>query len=110
MQAPIMAEITQKAGANDITDKEMKKVLAYLVDNKRAYFIDGNYIHAAVVDTCRQKINAALDQTPAGLTVAQFRDLTQGNRKICLLLLQIYDNEGVTRREGDLRVRGNKRP
>jgi hypothetical protein len=38
-----------------------------------------------------------------GITVAEFRDLVGGNRKICLLLLAQYDSERVTKRDGDFR-------
>jgi hypothetical protein len=38
-----------------------------------------------------------------GITVAGFRDLIGGNRKICLLMLNLFDTEGVTYRDGDFR-------
>jgi hypothetical protein len=38
-----------------------------------------------------------------GISVAEFRDLVDGNRRICLDLLAVYDREGMTRRQGDLR-------
>jgi hypothetical protein len=38
------------------------------------------------------------------MTVAQFRDLVSGNRKLCLLLFAIFDREGMTQRAGDVRV------
>jgi selenocysteine-specific elongation factor len=38
-----------------------------------------------------------------GCTVADFRDLIGGNRKICLLLLNLFDSEGITVRKGDYR-------
>jgi hypothetical protein len=46
----------------------------------------------------------ALAKNPEGLTVAQFRDLVSGNRKICLLLYALFDSEGITERQGDVRV------
>jgi selenocysteine-specific elongation factor len=46
----------------------------------------------------------ALAEREGGMTVAEFRDLVSGNRKICLALLALYDAEGVTKRDGDLRV------
>jgi len=35
-----------------------------------------------------------------GISVAEFRDLVDGNRRICLDLLAVYDREGMTRRQG----------
>jgi hypothetical protein len=40
--------------------------------------------------------------------VAQFRDLVDGNRKMCILLFALFDGEGVTERRGDVRVRKEK--
>jgi selenocysteine-specific elongation factor len=104
MQTPVMADILTKAGGVGLAEKELKKVLAYLVDKKRAYAIEGNYLHAAVVDTSRTRLLTELAGRPQGMTVAQFRDLIDGNRKICLLLLQRFDAEGATRRDGDVRL------
>jgi hypothetical protein len=73
------------------------------VNRKILYNIDGNYIHTKVVDKCRKSLVDFLNSRQDGITVAQFRDLVNGNRKICLLLLVQFDREGTTYRDGDLR-------
>ena len=78
--------------------------MRYLVEKKEVYFIDDSYLHASVVDRCRKMLLKALAGRKEGMTVAEFRNLVEGNRKICLLLLAIYDSEGVTQRSGDLRL------
>ena len=45
-----------------------------------------------------------LKAMPEGITVAQFRDLVQGNRKTCVPLLELFDAQGITKRQGDVRV------
>jgi selenocysteine-specific elongation factor len=67
------------------------------------YNIDGNFIHTEVVDHCRRVLLRYLTEHEEGATVATFRDLVDGNRKICLLLINQYDGEGVTVRNGDYR-------
>lgn len=104
MQTPLMSELHALAGDNEIDDKELKLILNYLVDARKAYHHDNQYLHAAIVDRCREKLLRALAERGEGVTVAEFRDLVSGNRKICLLMLGIFDNEGVTERVGDLRV------
>ncbi len=104
MQTPLMSELKREADKRGLSEREFKEILRYLVKNQRAYFIEDSYLHASVVDGCRRALLADLAKRDAGATVAQFRDLVKGNRRICLLLLAIYDAEGVTRREGDLRV------
>lgn len=82
----------------------MKFVLNTLVKNKKAYSIEGNYIHSSIVDECRKKFIEALKSNPSGMTVAEFRDLIGANRKFCLLLLSQFDSEGTTLRIGDNRI------
>ncbi len=104
MRTPLMSELRREAGGRGLEERELKEILRYLVKNRRAYFIEDNYLHASAVDGCRQALLGELARLGGGMTVAQFRDLVRGNRRICLLMLAIYDSEGVTRREGDLRV------
>ncbi len=106
MQTPLMSEMNPAAQRRGIEERELNQYLRYLVSEERARFIDGNYIHVSVVDRCRDALAKALKQRPEGMTVADFRDLVGGNRKICLLLLAYYDEQGVTVRQGDLRVLG----
>jgi len=108
MQTPLMSEMTPASKRHGIGERELKQYLRYLVSEERARFIDGNYIHVSVVDECRAALVEALKERPEGMTVAGFRDLVGGNRKICLLLLGHYDEQGVTVRHGDLRVLGSR--
>ena len=104
MQTPLMSDLGALASRHKMDDHETNQILRHLVSNGKAYFIEREYIHASVVDRCRKKLLQALAERGKGMTVAEFRDLVGGNRKICLLLLAIYDGEGVTERQGDLRV------
>lgn len=104
MQTPLPNQLADLCRKHRIEDPEFKQIMRYLIENKKIYFIEDQYLFASVVDECRQKLLQALSQTPQGLTVAQFRDLVNGNRKICLLLLGRFDNEGITSRNGDYRT------
>jgi selenocysteine-specific elongation factor len=104
MQVPLKSELENLARKNQISDKDIKQILYYLIKEGRAYKINDEYVHASIVDSCRNKLLQKLAQTKQGLKVSDFRDLVSGNRKICLLLLAQYDNEGVTKRNGDFRV------
>lgn len=48
----------------------------------------------------------ALEEAP--FTLARYRDILGASRKPCQLLLEYFDECGFTRREGELRVRGEK--
>ena len=104
MQTPLMNEIISLAKQHGIDEKRLKQLLQYLVSSKMLYQVEGQYLHASVVDKCRSLLLAALVKEPGGLTVAQFRNLVSGNRKICLILYALFDSEGITERQGDVRV------
>jgi hypothetical protein len=60
------------------------------------------------VDAVRKTALAALAKDPAGLTVAQLRDLTGGTRRMAILLFQLFETEGIIKRVGDIRVLSKK--
>jgi len=104
MKTPLMSELVHEAQRQRINEDTVKNILRFLVENRSAYYQDGDYIHASVVDRCRTMLLKALAGRKDGMTVAEFRDLVHGNRKICLLLLGIYDAEMIVERSGDVRV------
>ncbi|MBD3317731.1 MAG: selenocysteine-specific translation elongation factor, partial [Chitinivibrionales bacterium] len=108
MQTPLTAELERIARKNGTDDREMRRILRHLVGTRTVYDIDGVYLHATVVDVVRKKLLGALMKRPRGLTVAEFRDLIGGNRKICLLLYTLFDREGITERRGDVRIPTDK--
>jgi selenocysteine-specific elongation factor len=64
----------------------------------------GLLMHAQVLDKVRQQLDAHLRER-GQITVAQFRELIGSNRKYALALLGYFDGEGLTLRQGDVRVR-----
>jgi selenocysteine-specific elongation factor len=103
-KTPLMSEMLDLARSTGMTEIELRRILRHLVGRGEVCFIDDNYVCTKVVEAARRTLLAALQNKPEGLTVADFRNLTNGNRKICLLLLGHFDDEGVTRRNGDLRL------
>jgi selenocysteine-specific elongation factor len=103
MKTPLMNELKTQAFKRNLTGKELKQVLYTLTLRGDIYRIKDDYIHAAVVEGCREKLVNELSRREGGITVAEFRDLVGGNRKICLLLLAQYDAEMLTVRDGDSR-------
>jgi len=103
-KTPLMSELIHASASQNIDERGLNNILRYLVEKKEVYYIDDSYLHACVVDQCRKMLLKALTSQEEGMTVAEFRNLVKGNRKICLLLLAIYDSEGITQRSGDLRL------
>jgi selenocysteine-specific elongation factor len=114
MNVPLMSELIPASLKKGISETRLNQILVLLSKRERLYSIDGNYIFKDIVDDCRKVLLKSLinsysgNSAPGGITVAQFRDLVKGNRKICLLLLAQFDREGITRREEDFRYLTDK--
>ena len=103
MQAPLPNQLKELADREKIGEKELKAIVHHLVSTGRIIKAEDTHIHVSVVDDCRKKLIEKLSNSSEGIKVADFRDLINGNRKICLLLLAHFDAEGTTVRQGDFR-------
>jgi selenocysteine-specific elongation factor len=61
------------------------------------------------VDELRERVLAHF-ATARVLTIAEFKAISGLGRKQAIPLLELFDKEGTSRREGDDRVRGNGGP
>ncbi|MCD4828352.1 MAG: selenocysteine-specific translation elongation factor [Candidatus Cloacimonetes bacterium] len=103
MHLPLLNNLIERAAEKGFDEGRLRQILRLLVHRGRAYYIEGNWIHAHVVDGVRQTLLKRLVATGEPITVADFRDLVKGNRRMCLPLINQFDKEGVTTREGDYR-------
>ncbi|MFH2096395.1 MAG: hypothetical protein ABIJ16_11865, partial [Bacteroidota bacterium] len=56
---------------------------------------DNEYVHAKVVDDIRPVLLAELNRKPEGILINEFRQLVQATKKICPMLIGIYENEKI---------------
>lgn len=94
-------------GAREATGaqpREVKAILAKLVREGVAVYAGELWFSRAAVDDLRAKIVAHLERSPR-LTIADFKTISGLGRKQAIPLLELFDREGVTRRDGDDRVR-----
>jgi len=101
MRTPLMSDLTDKCKTRGIDEKRLKQILFYLIARKRVIYYNGEYLHAQIVNPVRTKLIEYLKQHPEGCSVSQFRDLIGGNRKICVILFNIFDKEGIITRDED---------
>ncbi len=104
MHTPLWSELVPAALNEGIDELKLKQIMQLLVFKRKAYNLDGNFIHTTIVDNCRRILLEYLTEHEEGATVATFRDLTGGNRKINLLLINKFDREGITVRKDDYRL------
>ncbi len=110
--ARIMSNV-EKAGHNYLTfdDIESKypgsrRTLNFLRDDGRLKSIGTQFV---LTDKVWKEILAFIEQkleSQGQVTVAEFRDRFGSSRKYALPVLEYFDRLGITRREGDYRVKG----
>ena len=71
---------------------------------------DGVYFAASAVAAAAGVVAGLLSRRPDGVTVAEVRDEWGTSRKYAIPLLSYLDNNGITRRRGDLRIGGPRLP
>lgn len=67
---------------------------------------DGVWFAASALVEATSIVAAMLDARPTGVTVAEVRERLATTRKYALPLLALMDDQGITRRDGDLRTAG----
>ncbi|MFT3768954.1 MAG: selenocysteine-specific translation elongation factor [Minicystis sp.] len=91
--------------ATGATPKEVKAILAKLVRDGVAIHAGELWFARPSVEELRGKVLDHLARAPR-MTIAEFKDLSGLGRKQAIVLLEHFDREGTTRREGDDWVAG----
>jgi len=101
MKTPLMSDLTEKCKYRGVDEKRLKQILLYLIAKKKVVYQNGEYLHTEIVNPIRTKLLEYLKHHPEGCSVSEFRDLIDGNRKICVVLLNIFDREGIITRDDE---------
>ncbi|MBI5232344.1 MAG: selenocysteine-specific translation elongation factor [Coriobacteriales bacterium] len=97
-----VAELAKQAG---IEPGLARKVLGKLAAEGEVVRLSSElHFSAAAIETARERLVSALARSPGGLTAAELRDALGVSRKYAIPLLEYFDSQGITKREGDLRV------
>ncbi|MBN1669978.1 MAG: selenocysteine-specific translation elongation factor [Kiritimatiellae bacterium] len=98
--APRLAEVPEQVGAPAAL---VEPLVRHLVQTGELVEIDPKVIlHKDRVGECREKLVAYLE-AHGTIDAGAFRDLIGTTRKYAIPLLEYWDRQGLTRREGDLR-------
>ncbi len=108
MKVPTAPELKELEKKLNINEKQFKQIIAQLIKDKIIFSSEKAYLHIETVNKTRTALIESLLTSENGITVAEFRDLINGNRKICLALLTIFDNEGTTIRKDNYRFLSQK--
>ncbi|HEX37317.1 MAG TPA: selenocysteine-specific translation elongation factor [Candidatus Cloacimonetes bacterium] len=107
LNVPAPGDLIALAQKKRISEKELEQIVEYLVEKKLIVPIEGFFIHASIIEDAQKKLLDYLHSHDT-ITVAEFRDILGGNRKVGLLLLVHFDGEGITVRKGDYRILSQK--
>jgi selenocysteine-specific elongation factor len=91
--------------ASGASPREVKAILAKLVRDGVAIHTGELWFSKTSVDELRARVLEHLARAPK-LTIADFKELSGLGRKQAIVLLEQFDREGTTRRQGDDRVSG----
>ena len=107
VEAPSLDEAMTKANVPATQRAQARRLLQFLIDDKKLVRIQGEmFMHAKVIGDLETKLYAyAAQHEPDRLIdVAAFKDLAGVSRKYAIPLLEYFDREQVTRRAGDKRL------
>jgi len=99
---PTLAEMVATTGLDATV---ARKALARLVQDGRAVRVSSDFHFApSAIAAMRSALEAHLRSHPEGAAASDLRDVLGVSRKYAIPVLEYFDAQGVTRREGDLRV------
>jgi selenocysteine-specific elongation factor len=94
--------------ATAASPKDTRAILAKLVRDGVAVRAGDLWFSRASVDDLKARVVDHLRRS-ARLTIAEFKTLSGLGRKQAIVLLELYDREGVTKRDGDDRISAGAR-
>jgi selenocysteine-specific elongation factor len=104
LAAPSMTEAFARAGINASAQQHGRKVLQVLIDAGSLVRVDGEmFFHRDALEDLQARLRAHAAKARS-IDVPTFKELAGISRKYAIPLLEYFDRERVTRREGDRRV------
>lgn len=97
-------ELAEDAG---IPQKESLNAIKFLASQKKIRRFEKYYVHYKHIHEAKSILTKHFQNSEDGLTVAAFRDLLKGNRRIALHIFEYYEREKLIFRDGDLRLAMN---
>lgn len=97
--------LLETAAKEGIDDQLLKKIINYLIKSGYLIRCEDILILTRLVDSAREQMLEALKGAQSkGMTVANLRDLIDGNRRMALSCFSLFEKEGLVVRKGDYRV------
>lgn len=102
MQPPSVAECQKSAAKNQ---DSVPQLLALAAANGELVELSNEfYLHAEADQQARARLRTEFEQSGAGLTMSQIREILETTRKYAVPYCEYLDRVGFTQRDGDVRV------
>ncbi len=86
-----------------ISQQELENLLYYLIENEKILRIKDGFFSKNFIDESKNKLILYFAENQQ-ITISQFRNLINSNRKISLSILEYFDEKKLTIRKGDFRI------
>ncbi len=96
-------KMAKEASYEGIEEKTFKHIIKFLGSQKKIIRHGDLSFYHVMVDRARKTVSKFLSENKGGITVSQFRDLIDGNRKVAIQLFEIFEGEKFLLRKGDER-------
>ena len=97
--------LEEAAAKKGIDDQLLKKIINHMIKSNYLVRCEEILIPTQLLDSARQQMLDALKGPQReGMTVANLRDLIDGNRRMALSCFSLFEKEGLVVRKGDLRI------
>lgn len=94
LQKPVITEIEEKSLRLGISNGLLRVLLAFLVRERKIYMFNAEVIHKQVVDVHKKiLLTELLKKEKEGLDSEEFRKQTGLSKRLCPILLSIYEKE-----------------
>ena len=101
---PMGNTVTSFLGIPDVEISDIPDMIALLIHTGKVVDVGyGLVIHKCILDQALDVLKQHLTHNTS-ITVGQFRDILQTNRKVAMALLEYFDGLNVTRRQGNERI------
>ncbi len=100
---PLMTGITEAAKDYGISEKELKLILQQLARQEEIINYQNCYLHIQIVNQAKARLINFLKQHEEGISLAEYRDMLNTNRKMASLLLEYFDKKLITVRHDNVR-------
>ncbi len=100
---PLMTGIIEATEGYGVSEKELKLILQQLARQEEIINYQNCFLHIQIVNQAKARLINFLKKHEEGISLGEYRDLLNTNRKMASLLLEYFDKKLITVRHDNVR-------